>query len=186
VTGIEAGNDAARKAATRIDVVIRSRLEALDFDAPELHGPFDTVIAADILEHLVNPWESLLRLRRVLAPDAQLLASIPNVRNLWLVNRLLMEGRWEYTDQGLLDVTHLRFFTRAGMHAMFSETGYAVEAEQASILPSLAPIHASYRGGGAPVIRIGRLTLNDIKPEELLELCAENFLFRARPIADGP
>jgi SAM-dependent methyltransferase len=185
VTGVEAGEAAARKAAERIDRVIRSRLEALDFASPDLGGPFDTVIAADVLEHLVNPWELLLRLRPALAPGAQLLASIPNVRNIWLVSRLLMEGRWEYTEQGLLDVTHLRFFTRSGMRAMFSETGYGVEAEEASILPSLAQVHASYRGGGAPVIRIGRLTLNDIGPEELLELCAENFLFRARPIAAG-
>src|SRR5690349_21165905 len=96
VTGIEAGRAAAERASSRIDHVIRSRIEDVDFDSPDLGGPFDAVIAADVLEHLANPWGLLLRLRPRLAHNAQLLASIPNVRNIWLVNRLLMDGRWEY------------------------------------------------------------------------------------------
>src|SRR3989441_6786633 len=95
VVGVEAGRAAADKAARRLDRVIRSRLEELDFSAQEIApGEFDTVIAADVLEHIVNPWEFLVRLKPWLAPGAQLLASIPNVRNIWLVSRLLLEGRW--------------------------------------------------------------------------------------------
>jgi len=183
VTGIEAGSAAAQRASTRIDRVIRSRIEDVDFDAPDLGGPFDTVIAADVLEHLANPWAVLLRLRAHLVADAQILASIPNVRNIWLVHRLLMDGRWEYTERGLLDVTHLRFFTRTEMHALFSDTGYRVEAQQASILPSLAALYASYRGHGAREISLDRLKIVDVTADELLELCAENFLIRARPLA---
>lgn len=182
VIGVEAGRAAADKAATRLDRVIRARIEDVDFAAEGIgEGEIDTVIAADVLEHLVNPWGLLVRLKRHLAPRAQILASIPNVRNLWLVNRLLMQGRFEYVERGLLDVTHLRFFTWAEIRALFEETGYAIEAQEAVILPQLSQVYAAHREKGAPLIELGRLTLRDISPYELMELCAEQFLLRARP-----
>ena len=94
VTGIEAGRAAAEQAATRIDRVICGRIETTDFaGAGFLPGEFDTVVAADILEHLVNPWDALVRLRPFLAPDAQVVASIPNVRNALLIAALAVNGR---------------------------------------------------------------------------------------------
>jgi hypothetical protein len=115
-----------------------------------------------------------------LVPGAQLVASIPNVRNIWLVNRLLAGGRWEYTERGLLDVTHLRFFTLAELRILFAQTGYRVEAEDVAILPSLQKIYAGYRGAGAQRIDLGRLVLSEVSAEELRELCAEQLLLRVR------
>lgn len=182
VVGVEAGRAAADKASTRIDRVIRSRLEDLDlaregFDA----CTFDTVIAADILEHLVNPWELLARVKPFLTSRAQLIASIPNVRNLSLLSYVLLGGRWEYTRIGFLDVTHLRFFTLTEMHKMFAQTGYVVEHQAASILPALQPMYAAHKGKGMAELRSGRLTIRDVTPHELTELCAEGFVLRCRP-----
>jgi 2-polyprenyl-3-methyl-5-hydroxy-6-metoxy-1,4-benzoquinol methylase len=181
VVGIEAGRAAAAKAGTRLDRVICARLEEVDFVAEGMRaGEFDMVIAADVLEHLANPWELLTRLKPLLAPRAQVLASIPNVRNIWLLARALLDGRWEYTERGLLDITHLRFFTRQEMHRMFAESGYTVEAVHASILPSLQQMYRSHPGG-APAIKLGRMTITDVTAEEMLELCAEQFLLRCSP-----
>lgn len=182
VVGVEAGRAAAEKAATRLDRVIRSRLEELDFPAQGIApGEFDTVIAADVLEHIVNPWEFLVRLKPWLAPGAQLLASIPNVRNIWLVTRLLLEGRWEYVERGLLDITHMRFFTLEEMRRLFAETGYAIELAQASVAPGLREIYEKYRGRDVAEVKIGRLTLANVTAQEIEEFCAEQFLLRCRP-----
>jgi hypothetical protein len=128
---------------------IHARLDDVDFEAQGIHrGEFDTVIAADILEHLVNPWELLARLRPFLAPRAQDVASIPNIRNITVVSQLLLGGTFNYAERKLLDITHLRFFTLAGIRAMFEETGYAFEDRRALLLPTLEPVYGSYHGRG--------------------------------------
>lgn len=181
VVGIEAGRAAAEKAGTRLERVVHTRLEELCFaDQGFQPGEFDTVIAADILEHLVNPWELLVRLRPFLAPKAQIVASIPNIRNLTVVSSLLQGGRFEYDERGLLDITHLRFFTLQGIRRLFEETGYVLERDVAIILPSLEPVYRSYQGRGPARIKIGRMTLSDITQQELTELCAAQFLTRSR------
>ena len=181
VVGVEAGSAAARKAAQRLDRVVVARLE--DFDPARegfAAGEFDAVIAADVLEHLVNPWQLLVRLRPWLAPGAQVIASIPNVRNLWLAAGLLELGRWEYTERGLLDVTHLRFFTLDEMRRMFEETGYRFETFTTVILPSLREAYATYQGKGMKLLKYGRLSIADVTPQEMTELCAEGFVLRCR------
>lgn len=181
VTGVEAGRAAAAKAATRLDRVVRSRLEELDFAAEAFTpGALDLVIAADILEHLVNPWEFLVRLRPYLAADAVVLASIPNVRNLHLVLDLLLNGRWRYVERGLLDITHLRFFTLEDMRRMFIETGYVPERWSSTLSPSLAPTWEQFQGNERTNLSTGRFTLANVTRAELAELCAEQFLLRCR------
>ena len=181
VIGVEASRAAAEKAAARLDRVICARLETLDL-AAEGFGPaaFDTVIAADVLEHLVNPWKLLVSLKPFLSAGAQVIASIPNVRNLWLLSQAISEGRWEYTEHGLLDVTHLRFFTLEEMRRLFEETGYRPEAYGQVILPSLREAYAAYQGRGARVLKFGRLTVENVTPDEIAQFCAENFVLRCR------
>ncbi len=181
VVGIEAGRAAATLAGQRLDRAICARLEQVDFGREGLQPrEFDTVIAADILEHVVNPWELLLRVKPLLAAHGQVVASIPNVRNLWLASRLLLEGRWEYLDRGLLDVTHVRFFTLTEMGHLFADTGYRLEGYSATILPSLRALYKEHRDGPPRDLRIGRLALSGVTAQELLELCAEQFIVRAR------
>ncbi len=180
VIGIDANRAAAAVAATRIDRVICDRLDNLDFAAHGL-GNVDAIIAADILEHVPNPWRLLERLRSVLAPDGQLLASIPNVRNLVLLSELVQDGRWSYRPEGLLDITHLRFFTLFEMRRMFEDTGYRTEKFGATITRALAATYQKHREDASATIQLGRLTLGGVTAEELLELCTEQFLFRVRP-----
>lgn len=180
VVGIEGGRDAAAVASSRLHRVIHARLDDIAFDAHGLvEGEFDTVIASDVLEHLVNPWQLLVRLRPLLAPDAQVLASIPNIRNLTVVSPLLLNGRFDYDERGLLDVTHLRFFTLHGMQQLFEQTGYAIDRRIPVLMPSLENVYRSAQGKRATQVKIGRMTLSDVTPDELVELCAVQFLLRA-------
>jgi 2-polyprenyl-3-methyl-5-hydroxy-6-metoxy-1,4-benzoquinol methylase len=181
VVGIEPGRAAAEIAATRIDRVIRGRLEEVDFEAEGLAAAsIDTVIAADVLEHMVNPWQALVRVRPLIAPGGQLVVSIPNVRNLGLLGDALLNGRWTYAERGLLDVTHLRFFTLKEIHTMLEQTGFRFEHCAINLSPSLADIFQRNKGREKVTLQLGRFTLADLAPQELAELCAEQFVVRAR------
>lgn len=88
---------------------------------------FDCVVFADVLEHLRDPWGTLERYIQWLKPGGCVVASIPNVRNIALLYNLLLRGRWRYEDSGLLDRTHLRFFTRKEIHDLFANAGLEIE-----------------------------------------------------------
>jgi 2-polyprenyl-3-methyl-5-hydroxy-6-metoxy-1,4-benzoquinol methylase len=143
VVGIEPVVAAARRAEQRLDRVLCANAETLDFGAAELApGTFDLIFAADVLEHMYDPWRMLERLRELLAPGGHLIASIPNVRNLWLLERIA-RGTFAYADEGLLDITHIRFFTLREMRAMFADTGYQIESTRLNIdgnLPERTPL----------------------------------------------
>jgi 2-polyprenyl-3-methyl-5-hydroxy-6-metoxy-1,4-benzoquinol methylase len=143
VVGIEAVPAAAECAEARLDQVIRANAETLDFAAAGIAAAsFDLVIVADVLEHMLDPWHMLEKLRPLLAPGGRVLASIPNVRNLWLLEKIV-RGGFDYGDEGLLDITHVRFFTLSEMRAMFADTGYAVERTRLNIdgnLPERVPL----------------------------------------------
>jgi 2-polyprenyl-3-methyl-5-hydroxy-6-metoxy-1,4-benzoquinol methylase len=98
-------------------------------------GGVDAVICADILEHLRDPWEVLAWLRTLLDPGGRAVVSVPNIAH-WTARRALLRGRFDYTDFGLLDRTHLRFFTRASATELAHRAGFAVQAEH----PAGAPL----------------------------------------------
>ncbi len=110
-TGIEIFAPAAAEARTQADDV-----HLLDFenaDLPEGTEPFDLVLCLDVLEHFVDPWCAVDRLvRRYLLEGGTIVVSVPNIRNYRVLASLGLRGRWEYVDEGTLDRTHLRFFTR--------------------------------------------------------------------------
>ena len=181
VTGIEAGRGAAEKAATRIDRVIAARIEDVDLSAHGFApGELDLVVAGDVLEHLVNPWAVLARVRPYLAAEGRLVASIPNARNLQVSAGLLLNGRFEYAERGLLDITHLRFFAFEDIRAMLESTGYAVESFSATISPRLAKLYHEHAGKGTVTLTLDRMVLSGVTQRELTELCAEQFVVRAR------
>lgn len=109
--GVEIAEAAAQSARVHADEV-----HCLDFERAELttkNGKFDVILCLDVLEHMVNPWLVVDRLvSQYLAPGGTLIVSLPNVRHYSVVLPLLLQGRWDYQDAGLLDRTHLRFFTR--------------------------------------------------------------------------
>ena len=90
-------------------------------------GEFDVVMFLDVLEHMPDPEPALKAAHRLLAPGGRILASIPNVRHFSVWWPLIRHGRWDYEDYGLLDRTHLRFFTRDTMTELFERTGWRVE-----------------------------------------------------------
>lgn len=117
--GVEIAEAAAKKARSFADDVF-----CLDFERHELPGreqQFDLVLCLDVLEHMVDPWAMVARLAtRHLNTGGMLIVSLPNVRHYSVVLPLLFGGRWDYEDAGLLDRTHLRFFTKASARELLT------------------------------------------------------------------
>lgn len=116
VVGIEIDTIAAKEASTKLDCVLCANLnQASVFDVLKAFdkASFDYIICADVLEHLIDPWKVLAELVTYLKPNGRFVTSIPNVRHwsVWLP--LILRGQWEYREAGIMDRTHLRFFTRA-------------------------------------------------------------------------
>ena len=126
VVAIEIDAEAAAEASETCERVIVGDLEQLDL-ARELEGDsFDVVLAADVLEHLKDPSMVLLSLRRFLRSDGYLVLSVPNVVH-GSVRLAVLGGEFPYADLGLLDRTHLRFYTRSTLEEMLGEGGFALE-----------------------------------------------------------
>ena len=110
VSGVELFEQTASIARTRLDHVVVSPIEeALEQIADQ---SFDCILCLDVLEHLVDPWRVLEQLSKKLKPQGVLITSIPNIRHVSILLKLFLLGRWTYTDSGILDRTHLRFFTK--------------------------------------------------------------------------
>jgi 2-polyprenyl-3-methyl-5-hydroxy-6-metoxy-1,4-benzoquinol methylase len=97
----------------------------LDESLPDLRGDFDLIICGDVLEHLKNPPQALRRLQAVLKSDGKMIISVPNVAHAWIRLQLLL-GRFEYTDRGILDRTHLHFFTRSSFRRFLQQEGMEI------------------------------------------------------------
>jgi 2-polyprenyl-3-methyl-5-hydroxy-6-metoxy-1,4-benzoquinol methylase len=95
---------------------------------------FDIVVAADVIEHLRRPAEVLRDMRRVLRPGGQVLLSVPNFAH-WYPRARVSLGMFGYDGKGILDETHLRFFTRATLRRMVRASGFDILEEQATGLP---------------------------------------------------
>lgn len=87
---------------------------------------FDTVLMLDVLEHMMEPEAALAGARHLMTEDAVVVASIPNVRNFAVWWPLVRHGEWTYTESGLMDRTHIRWFTRSSMEKMFTSCGWVV------------------------------------------------------------
>lgn len=123
--GVEFFHDAAEKAKDRLDLVIEGNIENLSL--PVESGTIDVILCLDVLEHLVDPWSIVHRLHSLLKTGGVLVVSIPNVRNFRVIFPLLLMGKWEYQECGILDKTHLRFFTKASAMSLVSCSGLRIE-----------------------------------------------------------
>lgn len=123
--GIEVDAALAALARTRLPRVLAADVERLDDATLAALAPVDAWVFGDVLEHLVDPWALLARIRATLAPSGAVAACIPNMQH-WSVTVRLVTGELHYEAAGLLDRTHLRWFTRATIDAMFRGAGYDV------------------------------------------------------------
>jgi 2-polyprenyl-3-methyl-5-hydroxy-6-metoxy-1,4-benzoquinol methylase len=166
VDGAELDPAAAAEAAKVCENVWVGDLQQLD--PAELPGSYDLILFADTLEHLPDPPAVLRRLRERLNPGGTLLVSLPNVAN-WAIRLSLLAGRFRYTDRGILDRTHLRFYTKVGAVAMLGEAGFRVTDVTGSIPVPLVK---------APSICRLAHRVGNVRPS----LFAYTFLITAEPI----
>ena len=120
--GIELEEEAAKVAETKLDKVIRGDVNQCLDEVPD--GYFDCIVCNDILEHLVNPWTLLQRLKAKLTSNGAVIVCLPNIRYCRVLFDVVMRGNWDYKDSGILDKTHLRFFTFKSVAKTFSGLGY--------------------------------------------------------------
>jgi 2-polyprenyl-3-methyl-5-hydroxy-6-metoxy-1,4-benzoquinol methylase len=150
VTGVEKDPVAAGRARLRLDRVVEGEasavLEALA-DSGEKFGAF---LFADVLEHLQDPVAALESARRLAAPAATLVASVPNVGHLSLVRDLVF-GRFDVLPAGLADAGHLRWFSRSFLEEALEEAGWRTVAIEA-LAGAPAPDAEEFLkwGGGFP------------------------------------
>jgi len=124
VIGIEKISEAARIAETKIDKVLCADVETIELPFDE--GYFDYVIIGDVLEHLYDPWSLVNKLGHYIKKGGYIIASIPNIRNWRVIKSLALKGEWNYSSEGLLDDTHLRFFTKKSILKLFSSKDFFV------------------------------------------------------------
>jgi trans-aconitate methyltransferase len=126
IVGLEVNPIVADAARRVIGEVINTDIERDDVAIAKYDEQIDVLLLMDVLEHLQDPWNCLSRLRNLLSPSGIVIASIPNVRNFKVTLPLVLKGQWQYQGAGILDRTHLRFFTRSSIKHLFAHAGYAI------------------------------------------------------------
>jgi 2-polyprenyl-3-methyl-5-hydroxy-6-metoxy-1,4-benzoquinol methylase len=126
VWGIEPFDSAIPKATENLDKVLHEKIEIAIPQLPDNY--FDCIFFNDVLEHLVDPYSILEQIRSKCKPEGWVFASIPNILNFETLYLFLKNKDWQYKDFGIMDRTHLRFFTKKSIHRMFTEAGYEVDS----------------------------------------------------------
>ena len=120
--GIEVVPEIAENAKDKVDQILIGKIEEVIDSIPNAY--FDCITFNDVLEHLLEPTEVLKLIKPKLTNEGIIIASIPNVRFFANLYELIIKKDWEYKDAGILDSTHLRFFTQKSMRRMFENAGY--------------------------------------------------------------
>ncbi len=124
--GVEINPDAAKAASKVCHKVLVGDFNSIFDQLPENY--FDCVIFNDVLEHIYSPWDTIQQVKLLLSSDGVLVSSIPNFRYISnLITEVVVEGEFRYKPEGgILDDTHIRFFTSKSICRMFGEQGYEV------------------------------------------------------------
>ena len=173
VTAIERDPSAAEAGRAHCELMI---VADLDREIPALEGAFDVIVYGDVLEHLADPLRVLVALNRRLAPGGDVLISIPNVAHLWIRLCLLL-GRFDYLDRGILDSTHLRFFTDRSMRALLEEAGLTVVRRTVTPAPLYQAVPRRWHGRMLAVAH----AVNAWTARRLPRVLAYQFVVLARP-----
>lgn len=150
VWGLEIDPVAAKIAETKLDIVVTGDITTLLSQLPDAY--FDAIIFCDVLEHIVDPFSLLIKIKKKLAPGGVVVCSIPNVRYLLTLKTLLFDKDWHYTHEGVLDKTHLRFFTKKSIRDTFEALDFEIIS-----LTGINPI-VSYKFTILNVLSLGYLS----------------------------
>jgi 2-polyprenyl-3-methyl-5-hydroxy-6-metoxy-1,4-benzoquinol methylase len=142
VTCVEGNPILASEARRKCACVL---LSDLNREVPHIDGTYDVIVYGDVLEHLQDPLTALLQLNRSLARDGVVLISVPNVAHLWIRIQLML-GKFDYAERGILDRTHLRFFTRKSFKKFVQDAGLKLDKIHATPVPLPLIIPERYQG----------------------------------------
>ncbi len=123
VWGVEPDLKSFQKIGSKLDRAFQGFFDA-QTGLPENY--FDAIFFNDVLEHMVDPAAALRLAGKLLAPGGKVIASIPNIRHFPTLWRLVFRGEWQYAERGILDRTHLRFFTRSNIEEFFTANGFQI------------------------------------------------------------
>ncbi len=179
VIGLEIHAEVAEVARQNLSQVVVGDVESMAL--PFAEGSFDCIVLADVLEHMIDPWRAVAKLKPLLAPGGSMVASLPNIRNIGVIAKLI-EGRWDYADQGILDRTHLRFFALNNVIEMFQQAGLQTNLRDVIRDPQFAGIDLS-RMNQAETLDLGRLAIKDVTKADAAEFTAIQFVLTA---SNGP
>lgn len=132
VVGIEKKERLYNEACKNLQQAFLADVEK--FTPPYPEGYFDCIIYADVLEHLIDPYTVLKNHKKYLNDEGCVIVSIPNVRYYKVILTLALAGVWDYTDSGLLDKTHLRFFTLTNIEELFVNEGFKITELRRNII----------------------------------------------------
>lgn len=120
--GVEAIESVAKEVKNHIDKTLVGKVEDIINLLPDAY--FDCITFNDVLEHLLEPTEVLKLIKPKLTENGIVIASIPNIREYYHLYELLFKKDWKYKDEGILDSTHIRFFTKISMARLFNDAGF--------------------------------------------------------------
>jgi SAM-dependent methyltransferase len=172
--GVETHPESAAIAKTRMDDVIGNYVEKIDWAAYGIsEGSVDAIILGDVLEHIYNPWQALQSLKPLLSSGGKIIASIPNIRNL-MIQHEIARGEWSYCPDGLLDVTHIRFFSRKEIVRQFTGIGFTIDSIIIRPDRRLEPLQKLDEFPAT--LQTERLILPNLSQADLLEIRALQFI----------
>ncbi|HYE89313.1 MAG TPA: class I SAM-dependent methyltransferase [Vicinamibacterales bacterium] len=177
VIGIEQVPEVAERAKANLTQVFCGDVSTMDL--PFEPKSFDCIIFADVLEHLVDPLPVLQRYATLLADDGTIVVSIPNVRHCQILN-MLAEGHWTYQDFGIMDRTHLRFFTLREVQAMVRAAGLEIRNLSANMDPQFETARTAMADKPLMDFTLGRVTIKGVTRDEITEMFAIQYLVAAQ------
>lgn len=124
ITGVEYVSEVAERARDRLpgSDIFSGDIDQIDVE--RIGFGYDLLIANFVLEHVTDPWRTLNRVAHSLKSGGQLIGSLPNVRHWSVTAPLIFRGKWEYVDEGILDRTHYRFFTKHTIEELLRSCGF--------------------------------------------------------------
>jgi len=171
IWGVEMNADAFEEARKWLDHVHCG--DACTWEPEVEEGYFDVLVFADVLEHLLDPKATLEHYLRWLKPAGSVVMSIPNVR-YWGLVKNLVDGYWTYEDEGLLDRDHVRFFTWTEVERLLESCGL----ECGEVRSNLDPRCPDVADGKTIDLRLGKITLHELTPDDLAEFFTFQYLVR--------